>query len=152
MYGRNFTIKMAFKKRRERGLQSWALFLDLVKAFDRVPREMIWEILAEFDILNKIIRLLKVLHANFVVKFTVDDVTQCLDCIIGVKQSHIFGPILLKFFIAAVMITCKASCNTPICMSRSTMDATLTGRSYRVFGKSFPVLGFKYADDTAINF
>ena len=113
---------------------------------------MIWEILAKFDIPNKIIRLMKVLHANFVVKFTVDDVTQCLDCIICVKQGHIFGPILLKFFIAAVMITWKASCNIPICMSRSMMDATLTGRSYRVYGKSFPVLGSKYADDTAINF
>ena len=30
-----FTIKTAIKKRSEHGLQSWVLFLDLVKAFDR---------------------------------------------------------------------------------------------------------------------
>ena len=36
-----FTIKMALKKRREHGLESWVLFLDLVKNFDRVPREML---------------------------------------------------------------------------------------------------------------
>ena len=30
-----FTVKMAMKKRREHGLESWILFLDLVKAFDR---------------------------------------------------------------------------------------------------------------------
>ena len=34
-----YTLKMALKKRREHGLESWVLFLDLVKAFDRVPRE-----------------------------------------------------------------------------------------------------------------
>ena len=43
-----FTIKMAFKKRREHGLESWVLFLDLVKTFERVPREMLWEIPGKF--------------------------------------------------------------------------------------------------------
>ena len=36
-----FTIKMALKKRKEHGLESWVLFVDLVKAFDRVPRELL---------------------------------------------------------------------------------------------------------------
>ena len=36
-----FTIKTAIKKRSEHGLESWVLFLDLVKAFDRVPRELL---------------------------------------------------------------------------------------------------------------
>ena len=41
------------------------------------------KILAKFGVPNKLIRLLKVLRATFVAKFTVDDVTQSLDCIIG---------------------------------------------------------------------
>ena len=36
-----FTVKLAMKKRREHSLESWLLFLDLVKAFDRVPREIL---------------------------------------------------------------------------------------------------------------
>ena len=36
-----FTIKTAIKKRSEHGIESWVLFLDLVKAFDRVPRELL---------------------------------------------------------------------------------------------------------------
>ena len=70
-----FTTKMALKKRRGHGSKSWVLFLDLVKAFNCVPREMLWKILAKFGVLNKLISLLKVLHANFVIKFTINDVT-----------------------------------------------------------------------------
>ena len=33
-----FTVKQLINKRREHGLETWVLFLDLVKAFDRVPR------------------------------------------------------------------------------------------------------------------
>ena len=33
-----FLIKLAIKKRREHSKETWILFLDLVKAFDRVPR------------------------------------------------------------------------------------------------------------------
>ena len=35
-----FMMEMALRKRREHGLESWVLFLDLVKSIDRVPREM----------------------------------------------------------------------------------------------------------------
>ena len=64
-----FTVKTALKKRREHGLETWVLFLDLVKAFDRVPREMLWLILKKFGVPEKLIFLLKALHENVLVKF-----------------------------------------------------------------------------------
>ena len=84
---------------------------------------MIWKILVKFGFPNELFSLLKVLHANFVVKYTVDDVTQSFDCIIGVKQDDTLGPILFTFFIAAVMITWKASCNVPVYMFCTKMNA-----------------------------
>lgn len=71
-----FTVKMTLKKRREYGLESWLFFLDLVKAFDRVPRDLIWLILERFGVPLKLVNLLKALHDAFKVKFTVDEVTQ----------------------------------------------------------------------------
>ena len=88
---------MVLKKRHEHGLESWVLFLDFVNVPDQVPREKLWKIFAKFGVANKIINLFKFFHANFVVKFTVDDVTQSLDCITSVKQGDIFGSILESF-------------------------------------------------------
>ena len=53
------------KKRREHSLESWILFLDLVKAFDRVPRELLWSILGKLGVPPKLIQLLKSLHSQF---------------------------------------------------------------------------------------
>lgn len=60
---------MAMKKRREHSKETWILFLDLVKAFDRVPRDMLWEVLESFGTPIKLIRLIKSLHDNFKVDF-----------------------------------------------------------------------------------
>jgi hypothetical protein len=40
-----FSLQQALKRRREHGLESWVLFVDLVKAFDSVPRNVLWAML-----------------------------------------------------------------------------------------------------------
>ena len=99
-----FTVKMAMKKRRGHGQETWFFFLDLVKAFDRVPREMLWKVLEKLGVPAKLIRLLKSLHANVQLKFMVKEVTNIIESIIGVKQGDILGPLLFLFFLAAVVV------------------------------------------------
>ena len=147
-----FTVKLAIKKRREHGLETWVMFLDLVKAFDRVPRQALWEVLKKFGVPPKIIRLLQSLHAHVTVEFTVCDVTHTLDCTIGVKQGDILGPTLFTFYIAAIMITWRASYERPLCLYSTKMDDTLTGRRHTARGEEFAVTDSEYADDTAVMF
>ena len=147
-----YTVKLAMKKRREHGQETWILFLDLVKAFDRVPRELLWEILAKFGVPVKLIRLLKSLHKNIDVKFEVNDISHTINCIIGVKQGDILGPVLFTIFIAAVMITWRAAYDRPLCMFRSKEDFVMTGRRHQAKGLEFPVEDSEYADDTAVLF
>ena len=47
------------------------MFLDLVKAFDRVPREPLWKVLHKFGVPAKVVRLIQALHAKVNVEFTV---------------------------------------------------------------------------------
>ena len=54
--------------------------MDLVKAFDRVPRELLWELFEKFDVPAKLVRLLKALHREVTVKFEVDGITHEIKC------------------------------------------------------------------------
>ena len=147
-----FTVKTALKKRREHGLETWVLFLDLVKAFDRVPREMLWLILKKFGVPEKLIFLLKALHENVLVKFEVQGITHSVNSIIGVKQGDILGPILFTFHIAAVMITWRKTFSGDVCLFRSKEDFILTGRRHDAVGEEFPLTDSEFADDTAALF
>ena len=97
-------------------------------------------VLAKSGVPPKLLSLLKALHSNFKVKFTVDGVTQTIDCNIGVKQGDVLGPILFTFFIAAIMITWRLQCDIPVCIFRTKNDVKLTGRSYRARGEEFAFL------------
>jgi len=76
---------MAIKKRREHGLETWVLLLDLVEAFDRVPRTLLWQVMRRLGVHDKIVRLLEALHSTVNVKFSVEEVEMVIDSIIGVK-------------------------------------------------------------------
>lgn len=147
-----FTVKLALKKRREHGLQTWVMFLDLVKAFDRVPREVLWNVLLKFGVPMKLVYILRALHANVEVKFCVNDVTNTIKSTIGVKQGDILGPILFTFYIAAVMITWRATHDRPLCLFKTKNDNVLCGRRYTARGESFELSDSEYADDTAVFF
>ena len=147
-----FSIKLAIKKRREHNQETWILFLDLVKAFDRVPRQLLWTVLEKFGTPKKLVSLLKSLHLAFQVKFVVDEVSHTLKCTIGVKQGDILGPSLFTIFIAAIMITWRKKTNRPLCLFHTKHDFQMTGRRYNTKGFEFPVEDSEYADDKAVLF
>ena len=113
-----FTVKTALGKRREHGLEIWVMFLDLVKAFDRDPRELLWNFLEKFGVPEKLIFLLRSLHRNVVVKFSVCNIDHSRNSIIRVKQGDILGPVLFTFHIAAIMMTWRKVNPGPACTFR----------------------------------
>ena len=146
----SFTLKQVLRKRREHGLESWVLLLDLVKAFDRVPRELLWKVLLRLGVPPKLVRLLMALHDQVHVGFDVDGVTRTLMSVIGVKQGDLLGPKLLTFFKAAVSESWKATSDYELATFRSRPDFVLTGRLHTTGGTSdeFSVADSEYADDT----
>ena len=77
-------------------METRVLLLDLVKAFDRVSRELLWSIMERFGFPEKIVSLLRALHAKVLVNFEVEGVRKVIEGIIGVKQGDLLGPILFN--------------------------------------------------------
>ncbi len=119
--------------------------IDLVKAFDRVPRELLWEVLTKQGVPPKLVSLLRSLHKTVEVKFEYDNVTQMLDSIIGVKQGDLLGPRLFIFFMAAVMKIWRH--NYDLCCIHTKADFQLTGRKHINKGEEHNISDSKYADD-----
>ena len=83
-----FSVKMAIKKRREHGLETWIYFIDLVKAFDRVPRELLWQIMRKLGVPPKLVDLLIALHERVLVLFAVDGVDAAIESTYSVHLLH----------------------------------------------------------------
>ena len=147
-----FTVKMAMKKRREHSKETWILFLDLVKAFDRVPRELLWQLLEKFGVPPKLVRLLKALHKDVIVKFEVEGLEHEVNCTIGVKQGDILGPVLFIIFMAGVMSDWRKITDCPAIVFLSKPDNVITGRRPTAKGTPFELNDSEYADDTAVLF
>jgi len=84
-----FSLRMAIKKRREHELETWVLLLNLVNAFGRVPRTLLWQVMRRFGVHDKIMRLLEALHDTANVRFGVEEVETVIESIIGVKQGDL---------------------------------------------------------------
>ena len=53
-----FTTYLGLSKRKEHGLETWALFIDLLKAFDSVPREALFTVLRRYGMPDHFVKVL----------------------------------------------------------------------------------------------
>jgi hypothetical protein len=92
---------MALQKRHEHGLGTWAVFIDLVKAFDSVPRDGLSAVLDKFGIPPKMRRLIMKFHSDLVVKVLVGEDDVCFESSTGVKQGCPMASILFALYFRA---------------------------------------------------
>ena len=147
-----FTTFMSLHKRREHGLETWALFIDLVKAFDTVPREALFAVLRRFGIPDHFVNVIIRLHENAVIKVKIGSVEEQVESSIGVRQGSCEGPVLFLFIMQAAMETMQWPVPKP--QFRTRADGVTSGeRSARKRGAtSFELWASLYADDCAILF
>ena len=144
---------MALKKIKEHNLESWVLFIDFVKAFVRVPRETLWNILKTFGIPPKFIRLIITLH-RIIVQLSINGAEAEIESIIEVKQGDILGQILLIIYMVALTNTWKQKEDILPCLFRSKQDSIITGRLCNIVRgvEEFAMTESAYADDAVFIF
>ena len=96
-----FTMKMLMEKNWEWGKEKYALFIDLEKAFDCVPRKRLWKILAEppYLVPTKLIRVIRSMYNNCISKVRKGQVeTDWFNIETGVRQGDGLSPLLFILF------------------------------------------------------
>ena len=94
-----FTLKSSLQTLREHQQEAHVLFIDLVKAYDSVNRELLWKILKLFGIPDNLIIILKKLHSNVTYIMKVGEEEVEIKGTVGVKQGDNIGLILFILFI-----------------------------------------------------
>mmetsp|Transcript_1492 Transcript_1492/g.2308 ORF Transcript_1492/g.2308 Transcript_1492/m.2308 type:complete len:395 (+) Transcript_1492:893-2077(+) len=99
------TIKRALLLRRQHGLESYAIFIDLVKAFDTVHHDLLCQILQKYGLPPPIVNNVRKLYNNCKVKIKIGSKSTEIDYTTGVHQGDNMSPILFLFVIQAFLET-----------------------------------------------
>ncbi len=92
-------LKRALLLRRQHGLESFAIFVDLVKAFDTVHHDLLCKILSKYGLLEDLVKNVAKLYKNCIVKIRVGKSYADVDYTTGVHQGDNMSPVLFLFVI-----------------------------------------------------
>ena len=92
-----FSLKMALQTRKEFNLNTWVVFVDLVKSFDTVNRDMLIKIIALFGLPEHLINVICHLYKPVRMKFKSGKQIHEFLNLVGVKQGDNLAPVLFLF-------------------------------------------------------
>jgi hypothetical protein len=147
-----FTARLLLKKRKEHQQETWAIFVDLVKAFDTVDRDFLWDVLLRFGCPDAFVDRLRATHEDVVIVLTKDGKEVRFRSEGDVRQGDTLGPPLFLIFMAMVCTVRASDKATPSVSLLTTTgeDIVLHGtRGDERDGELFCVDNSLHADDAA---
>lgn len=95
-----FTLQTLVEKAKANKTDLYCCFVDFRKAFDSVPRDLLWQRLGEAGLGGEMLAALKSLYAEVRARVaTLDGLTDPFDCSLGVKQGCPLSPLLFGLYI-----------------------------------------------------
>ena len=103
-----FTLRIALEKRWEFNQPVHLAFIDLEKAYDRVPRDVLWQVLPCYGIKGTLLRSVMSLYDNTsgVVR-TSFGLSEKFPQTVGVRQGCTLSPYLFLIYMDAIMRKCR---------------------------------------------
>ena len=81
-------LQQVFEKLWEYVKEVYTCFVDLEKAYDRIPRDKLWAVLLEYDVKSQLLDTIKLLYKQSEVCVRVDDMkTKLFSVSVGMRQS-----------------------------------------------------------------
>ena len=93
-----FALKIALQTRREHGLSTHVLFVDLVKAFDTVNHSFLLLVLKTYGMPVELVSIIDRICQDFELTFSAGDVDVIIPYTIGVHQGGNLAHILFNLF------------------------------------------------------
>ena len=148
-----FALKVMLQKRKEHGLDTHVVFIDLVKAFDSVSREGLYLMLGKIGVPESLIHLVISLHTNFSVKVKAGQEDVEVPYNTGVKQGDSLAPILFLAYFELAMESLHARWEVEKPAFLYKLDTVTGGRRWGEGGGTLMELYRSfYADDGAFAF
>ena len=155
-----FVLKTFLQERREKLLDTWVVFIDLVKAYDSIQHKVIDETLHIFGVPEIIRTWIKKLYNDSVVELKVGKFKHHIPCGCGVKQVDSVAPTLfiMVFQLAVMELSAEFKKNNVKILeaqvSESTTEALIRKHGVSDMMKMDPIalLILLYLDDGAIPF
>jgi hypothetical protein len=148
-----FAMRTALRKRKEHGHDTWVAFIDLVKAFDTISREILWVVLRKLGCPERFVARIKALHDTVIILIRKGDDEIRVRSWAGVRQGDILGPPLFNLYMAAVLFTFRKLKTTSDCEFLTDPSAgsfVIHGRKRQTKGDTVVVNEVMYADDTGL--
>jgi hypothetical protein len=154
-----FAIKNALQMRKQHGKETWAVFVDLVKAFDTADHQLLFAILKKYGIPSNLVKVIEKMYKDSVVIFKTGVETREIPYKVGVKQGDNMAPILFIYLMNAFAETLskkwtfkKLDYNWFPESKNGNKRGRLTGQDTSAAGTKFDLFYFLYVDDGAMLF
>jgi hypothetical protein len=144
-----FILKQVLRKRKEHGLHSWLLLLDIQRAFDVVPRELLWACLLKCGVPPKLVQVLQGLYSDRTAEMSLEGYSQFMTADGGTCQGALLAPRLFSYFIYTIFEVWmheNPTSATELCYHEDPRSRS------RAAAIKFFVSLFNVADDTAAIF
>jgi hypothetical protein len=90
---------------RQHGLESYTIFVDLIKAFDTINHDLLYQILIKYSLPTTLVQNIKKLYDNCKVKIKVGKTFTKIDYTTGIHQGDSMSPVLFLFVMQAFLET-----------------------------------------------